>query len=64
MLDNSSSDEKLESSKGDSKRKKPLKIVEESSLTETTLSGVFFELRGEMLKEQQKEEMEASYLEN
>ena len=57
VLDTSSSDEKIESSKG----KKPLKTVVESSLTETKLSAVFLELRGEMLKEQQKEEMEASF---
>ena len=60
MIDTSSLDEKIESSKG----KKPLKTVEESSLTETKLSAVFLELRDEMLKEQQKEEMEASYSEN
>ena len=64
VLDTSSSDEKIESSNGDGKGKKPLKIVEESSLTQTKLSAVFLELRGEMLKEQQKEEMEASYSEN
>ena len=52
VLDSSSSDEKLESSKGKRKGNKPLKIVEESSLTETKLSAVFLELRGEMLKEQ------------
>ena len=61
VLDNSSSDEKIESRKGNSKGKKPLKTVEESILIETKLSAVFFELRSEMLKEQQKEEMEASY---
>ena len=64
MIDTSSSEEKLESSEGKSKGKKPLKTVEESSLTETKLSAVFLELRGEMLKEQQKEEMEASFSEN
>ena len=64
MIDTYSSDEKIESSKGDSKGKKSLKTVEESSLTETKLSAVFLELRGEMLKEKQKEELEASYSEN
>ena len=80
VLDNSSSDEKLEFVKGNSKGKKeaalgclashpakgkrPLKTNEESSLPETKLSAVFLELRGEMLKEQQKEEIEVSYLEN
>ena len=52
VLDNDSSDEK------------PLKIVEESSLTETKLSAIFLELRGEMLKEQQKKETEVSYSED
>ena len=51
VLDTSSSDEKIESSKGKSKGKKSLKTVEESSLTETKLSAMFLELRGEMLKE-------------
>ena len=41
-----------------------MKTVEDSSLTETKLSAVFLELRSEMLKEQQKEEMEASFSEN
>ena len=64
MIDTSSSEEKLESSKGKSKGKKPLKTIEKSSLTQTKLSAVFLELRDEMLKEQQKEEVDASYSEN
>ena len=44
VLDNSSSDEKLESSKGNSKGKKPLKTEEKSSLTETKLSAVFLQI--------------------
>ena len=64
MIDTSSSDEKLESSKGDSKMKKPLKTEEESSLTETKLSDVFLEIRRQMLKEQQKDEIEVSHSEN
>ena len=51
VLDTSSSDEKIEFSKGDFKGKKALKSTEESSLTETKLSAAFFELRGEMMKE-------------
>ena len=47
-----SSDEKIEFSKGDCKGNKALKSAEESRLTETKLSAVFLELRGEMLKEQ------------
>ena len=42
MIDTSSSEENLESSKGKSKRKKPLKKLEESSLTQTKLSAVFW----------------------
>ena len=38
------SDEKLESSKGNSKGKKPLNTEEESSLTETKLFAVFLEI--------------------
>ena len=64
MIDTSSSDEKLEFGKGDNKGKKPLKIEEESSLTETKLSAVFLEIRGKLLKEQQKDEIEVSYSEN
>ena len=60
IIDTSSLDEKLESSKG----KKPLKIEEESSLTETKLSAMFLEIRGKLLKEQQKDETEISYSEN
>ena len=41
-----------------------MKSAKEISLTETKLSAVFLELRDEMLKEQQKEEVDASYLEN
>ena len=41
-----------------------MKTVEESSLTETKPSAVFLELRSEMLKEQQKENIEVSYSEN
>ena len=44
VIDTSSSDEKLDFGKGDSKGKKPLKTEEESSLTETKLSVVFFEI--------------------
>ena len=51
MIDTSSSEENLESRKGKSKGKKPLKTVKESSLTQTKLSAVFLELRDEMLKE-------------
>ena len=55
MVDNSSSDEKLDFVKGDSKGKKQLKTEEESSLTETKLFAVFLEIRGKMLKEDQKD---------
>ena len=51
MIDTSSSDEKLESSKGDNKGKKSVKTEEESSLTETKLSILFLEIRGKLLKE-------------
>ena len=61
MIDNSSFDEKLDFGKGDSKGKKTLKTEEESSLTKTKLSAVFSEIRGKMLKEQQKDEIEVSY---
>ena len=61
MIDTYSLDEKIESSKGNSKGKKPLKIEEESSLTETKLSTVFLEIRGKLLREQQKDEAKICY---
>ena len=77
VLDNSSSDEKLDigkvrnkgkkeatpggSTSHPTKGKRPLKIDEESSLTETKLYAVFLEIRGKLLKEQQKDETEMSY---
>ena len=80
VLDDDSSDEKPKIDKGKSKGKKeavikisvshhtkgkrPLNTVEESSLTETKISAVFLELRGEMLKEQQGNETEVSYSED
>ena len=64
MIDDSSSDEKMNVDKGDSKGKKPMKLEEESNLTETKLSDVFLEIRGQMLKEQQKDEIEVSHSEN
>ena len=50
MID-TSSNENLEYSKGNNKGKKPLRIYEESNLTETKLSVVFLEIRGKLLKE-------------
>ena len=44
VIDNSSSDEKLDVGKGDSKGKKPMKSEDESNLTETKLSDVFLEI--------------------
>ena len=64
VIDDSSSYEKMDVGKGDSKGKKPMKSEEESSLTETKLSDVFFEIRGQILKEQQKDEIEVSHSEN
>ena len=64
MIDTSSSNENFKSSKDDSKGKKPLKTEEESSLTEAKLFAVFLEIRGKLLKEQQKDETEISYSEN
>ena len=64
MLDTSSSDENIESRKDDCKGNKSLKLAEDSSLTDTKLSAIFLELKGEMLKEQQKKETEVSYSED
>ena len=48
----------------DSSDGKPLKTIKDSSLTDTKLSAVFLELRGELLKEQQQKETEVSYSED
>ena len=64
VIDESSFDEKLDVGKGVSKGTKPMKSEEESSLTKTKLSDVFLEIRGQMLKEQQKNEIEVSHSEN
>ena len=64
VIDDSSSDEKLDVDKGDSKGKRPMKSKKESSLNETKLSNVFLEIRSQMLKEQQEGEIEVSHSEN
>ena len=70
VLDDDSSDEKpkiekeavLKSSDSDhTKGKNPLKSTKEISLTDTKLSTVFMELRGELLEEEQQKETEVSY---
>ena len=64
VIDDSSSDEKLDVEKGDSKGKKPMKSEKGYTLTETKLSDVFLEIWGQMLKEQQEGEIEVSHSEN
>ena len=57
VIDDSSSDEKLDVVKGDSKGKRPMESERESSLTETKLSDIFLEIRSQMLQEQQEGEI-------
>ena len=57
VINDSSSDEKLDVDKGDNKGKIPMKLEKESTLTKTKLSDVFLEIRGQMLKEQQEGEI-------
>ena len=64
VIDDSSSDEKLDVDKGDSKGKRPMKLEKESALTETKLSDVFLEIRSQMLKERQEGEIKVSHSEN
>ena len=73
VLDDDSSDEKTNIEKeaflktlvsDHAKGKKPSNSVEEVSLIETKLSAVFLELRSEILKEQQKKEVEVSHSED
>ena len=63
VIDDSSSDEKLDVDKGDSKEKRPMKSERESALTETKLSNIFLEIRSQMLQEQQEGEIEVSHSE-
>ena len=67
VLDDDSSDEKPKNEKKavlktpvshHTKVKNPLKSAEEIGLTDTKLSSVFLELRGELLKEEQQKETE------
>ena len=41
-----------------------MKYEDESNLTETKLSDVFLEIRGQMLKEKQNDEIEVSHSKN
>ena len=49
VIEDSSSDEKLDVDKGDSKGKRPMESERESTLTETKLSDIFLEIRSQML---------------
>lgn len=73
VLDDESSDEELKIKKEavinspvseHTKEKRSLKSAEDCSLTQTKLSAVFLELKDEIIKEQQKKEIEVSYSEN
>ena len=64
LIDYSSSDEKLDVDKDDSKGKRPMKSEGESSVTETKLSDVVLEIWSQMLKEQQEGNIEVSHSEN
>ena len=63
VIDDSSSDEKLNDDKGDSKGKRPMVSERESVITETKLSDIFLEVRSQMLQEQQEGEIKASHIE-
>ena len=63
VIDDSSSDEKLDVDKGDSKGKRPMRSERESTLTETKLSDIFLEIQSQMLQEQQEGEIEVSHSE-
>ena len=63
MIDDSSSDEKLDVDKGDSKGKRPMKSEREFSLTETKLSNIFLEVQSQMLQEQQEGKIKDSHSE-
>ena len=63
VIDDSSSDEKLNDDKGDSKGKRPMELEREYVLTETKLSDIFLEIRSQMLQEQQEGKIKDSHLE-
>ena len=52
MIDDSSSNEKLDVDNGDSKGKRPMKSEIESTFSETKLSNIFLEIQSQMIKEQ------------
>jgi len=64
VIEDSSSDEKLDVDKSDSKGKRPMKSKGESALSETKMSDVFLEIRSQMLKEQQEGNIEVSHSKN
>ena len=63
VIDDSSSNEKLNDDKGDSKGKRPMESERESVLTDTKMFDIFLEVRSQLLQEQQEGEIKASYLE-
>ena len=63
VIDDSSSDEKLDVDKGDSKGKRPVELERESALTETKLSDIFLEIRSQMLQVQQEGKIKDSHSE-
>ena len=61
MIDDSSSEEKLNDDKDESKGKRPMESERESVMTDTKISDIFLEVRSQMLQEQQEAEIKSSY---
>ena len=61
VIEDSSSDEKLDVDKGDSKGKRPMELERGSALTETKLSDIFLEIRSQLLQEQQEGKIKDSH---
>ena len=63
VIDDSSSKEKLNDDKDDSKGKRSIESKRESVLTNTKISDIFLEVRSQMLQEQQEGEIKSAYSE-
>ena len=63
VIQDSSSEEKLDDSEDGNKGKKPIESKGKSVMTDTNISDIFLEIRNQMFQEQQQSEAKSSYLE-
>ena len=63
VIEDSSSEDKLDDSEGGNKGKKPIESKGKSVMTNTKIFNIFLEVRNQMLQEQQQSEVKISCLE-